>query len=110
MRCSSPLLALSRLEGWGGRMPSSQWRLCLSNERRWKCKQMLKALARAKEGAARQQRALIQHNIVDRQHRGGGCDPVVVAAAGDVLEQPLVWSSPAPLESQRPLLHPPFAN
>ncbi|CAE8619744.1 unnamed protein product [Polarella glacialis] len=49
MRCSSPLLALSRLEGWGGRMPSSQWRLCLSNERKWKCKQMLKAVARAKE-------------------------------------------------------------
>lgn len=46
----------------------------------------------AKDEALRQQRAVVQHNIVDRKLRGGVGGRVLAAAAEHLLEEPLVWS------------------
>eukprot|EP00930_Biecheleria_cincta_P091169 TRINITY_DN8066_c0_g1_i2.p1 TRINITY_DN8066_c0_g1~~TRINITY_DN8066_c0_g1_i2.p1 ORF type:complete len:212 (+),score=23.64 TRINITY_DN8066_c0_g1_i2:62-697(+) len=91
-----------------GKIPCNQWRLCVANERRQKVRLALKAFSQAREAALKQQRALIQHNIVDRQLRGN-CKPVLIAAAHTILEQPLIWSAPQNEQGSR-LMRPLFAN
>eukprot|EP00933_Yihiella_yeosuensis_P024567 TRINITY_DN19053_c0_g1_i1.p1 TRINITY_DN19053_c0_g1~~TRINITY_DN19053_c0_g1_i1.p1 ORF type:complete len:336 (-),score=55.39 TRINITY_DN19053_c0_g1_i1:16-1002(-) len=89
-------------------------------------------MARAKEEAVLQQKALIQYNILDRKHSSRGSrgtrsnkagvdsaatgshtdSTTIMAAADDISEEPLIWTSPAICTEklQTSLLRTPFAN